>query len=85
MTTPVIADMFTLISCQEHIAPTQSYVEQRCLALDPSNPHYTTLLAPNLQLRIEQHDFEHHTAYWLWLQLYPISQTPCYEGARGGV
>jgi hypothetical protein len=75
--------MFNLISCQEHNAPTQSDVEQRCLG--PFNPHYTIPLAPNLQLRTEHHDFEHHTASWPWLQLFPINRVQCHEVAREGM
>jgi hypothetical protein len=84
MTSAVIADMLTLISCEEHIAPTRGHVEQRCMALDPSNPHYEVHFAPNLQLRIEHHDFEHHTENRLWLQLHQINPALCLEVAREG-
>lgn len=83
MTLALIADMFNLISCQEHIAPTQGDVEQWCL--EPFDPHYTTPVAPNLQLRTEHHDFEHHTASRPWLQLFPINRVLCHEVAREGM
>lgn len=62
MTSTVISDMLTLISSSEHTAPTRRYVDLWCLDLDPLDPHYTSSLAPNLQLRTDHHGFTHLTA-----------------------